>query len=63
MGRGQVLLNWDTHPRATSYKVEYTPDPGRPEAWITLQTTQSNHLLDTTVPGAAVRFYRITGIP
>jgi hypothetical protein len=63
MGRGQVLLNWDTHPRATSYKVEHTPDPGRPEAWITLQTTQSNHLLDTTVPGAAVRFYRITGIP
>lgn len=66
MGQGlvrQALLNWNTHPRAFSYKVEYTSDPSKPESWITLQTTQSNHLLDTTVSGASVRFYRITGVP
>ena len=59
---GKAFLTWTKNATAKAYRVDYTINPGGSEPWIKLEETPSNFVLDTTVPGVSIRFYRVVPI-
>jgi hypothetical protein len=61
-GKASVLIKWDTTSAVKTYKVEYTTNLGSKNSWIPLGvSTTNNFMLDTSVPSASSRFYRVIG--
>jgi hypothetical protein len=56
------LLTWEKGFNASSYRVEWTQNPGDPVSWQTLTTTTQTWVLTDHVPGPENRFFRIVSI-
>lgn len=60
--QGRALLNWTKSANAKAYRIEYTSNPSGSEPWVKLEETPSNFVIDTTVPGVSMRFYRVVPV-
>ena len=64
LGPSGALLQWTALPSVTSYRVEYTTNPGA--GWQPVgNTTTANYLVDAAAgkPNTPMRFYRVVGLP
>jgi hypothetical protein len=62
LGSNSALLKWTKTECAQSYRVESTTTPDGLESWTELGTTSDNFMLDTSIKGNPLRFYRVIAL-
>lgn len=59
-GNDGVLLNWNTLPNVSEYRIEYTSDlSAGPDSWQVLTTTGSDFTIDSSSRQDTMRLYRV----
>lgn len=64
LSKSGALFTWAKATGVTSYRLEYSIDPGNPGNWQLLKTTGANFVIDdgANASEAPIRFYRVVGV-